>query len=462
MRAILLIDFGSTCTKVTSIDADAPRILGCAYDFTTVQTDIYEGFLRALQKLEKQTGKIEYEKTLACSSAAGGLKMIACGLVPSLTAEAAKRAALGAGAKVTGMYAYQMTEDDAAQIEQKKPDIFLLTGGTDGGNTEAILHNARLLAAINQPFPVVIAGNRAAAKECSQILSASSHEALVTENVMPTFNQLNIEPAKQVIRSVFLRRIISAKGLSRVQALIGDILMPTPAAVLGALELLSKGPDDDGRTGIGELMAVDLGGATTDVYSIASGAPGGAATLLRGLPEPFAKRSVEGDIGMRWSARGVIEAAGMEAVAAQSGLTPEQIETQLLRIDADKSVLPDSPSMEKLDFALATLAISVGLRRHSGTITQVYTPVGPVFQQTGKDLTHVSRLLLTGGALIHSKRYHEMAEAAMQYPAPESLMPRHAKALLDKDYILSALGLLAQTDKNAAFILLKNAFGKDE
>ena len=462
MRAILLIDFGSTCTKVTAVDAQAPRILGCACDFTTVQTDIYEGFSRALRKLEQQTGPIEYEKTAACSSAAGGLKMTACGLVPSLTAEAARRAALGAGAKVTSVYAYQLTAEDADEIEQNQPDIFLLTGGTDGGNSEAILHNARMLASIAAPFPVVVAGNRAAAKECFDILNNSPHEALITENVMPAFNQLNIQPAQQVIRSVFLKRIISAKGLSRVQALIGDILMPTPAAVLCALELLSHGPDEDGRTGIGELMAVDLGGATTDVYSIASGAPGSAATLLRGLPEPFAKRTVEGDIGMRWSARGVAETAGMPALSALSGLTPAQIETQLERIDRDKSLLPDCPELEALDFALAAQAVSIGLERHSGTLAQVYTPVGPVFQQTGKDLTRVSRLILTGGALIHSRRYAEIAAEAMRRPAPESLMPRRAKPSLDGDYILSALGLLAQTDKNAAFILLKNAFGKDE
>lgn len=458
MRAILLIDFGSTCTKVTAVDADAPRILGTAYDFTTVQTDISEGFERALSKLNAQTGDISFEKTLACSSAAGGLKMIACGLVPSLTAEAARRAALGAGAKVVGRYAYQLTDEDAEQIAGQKPDIFLLTGGTDGGNTEAILHNAAVLAGIAQPFPVVIAGNRAAAKECRRILSASPHPALVTENVMPTFNQLNIEPAQKVIRGVFLERIIKAKGLSKMQELIGDILMPTPAAVLAALTLLSDGPDEDKRLGAGELMAVDLGGATTDIYSIASGAPGSASTLLRGLPEPYSKRTVEGDIGMRWSARGVVEAAGMPAIENLSGLSATQIETQLARIDQDKSLLPDCDALLALDFALATMAISLGLYRHSGTITEVYTPVGLVFQQTGKDLTHVSRLILTGGALIHSPRCAEMAQKAMAYAAPESLMPRSASVSLDKDYILSAMGLLAQTDKDAAFRLLKKEF----
>jgi uncharacterized protein (TIGR01319 family) len=205
-------------------------------------------------------------------------------------------------------------------------------------------------------------------------------------------------------------------------------------------------------------MAVDLGGATTDIYSIASGTPGSASTLLRGLPEPYSKRTVEGDIGMRWSARGVVEAAGMPAIENLSGLSATQIETQLARIDQDKSLLPDCDALLALDFALATMAISLGLYRHSGTITEVYTPVGLVFQQTGKDLTHVSRLILTGGALIHSPRCAEMAQKAMAYAAPESLMPRSASVSLDKDYILSAMGLLAQTDKDAAFRLLKKEF----
>ncbi|MBQ4075433.1 MAG: glutamate mutase L [Clostridia bacterium] len=459
MNAALLTDFGSTCTKVTAVDLSAHRILGTAYDFTTVQTDVAHGLDRALQKLKEKTGEIDYQVHLACSSAAGGLRMLSCGLVPSLTAKAAHLAALGAGAKVLKTYAYQLTEEDGEEITRLSPDIFLLTGGTDGGNTEAIVHNARVLASLPGKFPIVIAGNRAAASKCREIIETSDHPALVTENVMPSFNVLNILPAQQLIRDIFLERIIKAKGLTKAAGIMDDIVMPTPSAVMTALQLLSDGVD--GKMGLGELMAVDLGGATTDIYSIASGAPGSAATLLSGLPEPYAKRTVEGDIGMRYSARGVVEAAGIQEVARVAGLSADEVERQLLRIDEDKSLLPDCPEMEKLDFALASLAIRTGLLRHAGTVHQVYTPVGPVFQQKGKDLTRVQRLLLTGGALIHSPRMHDMLKAALTIAAPEALIPWHAAPVADAEYILSAMGLLSQKYPEVAFDIMYQTFGKD-
>ncbi len=459
MRTALLIDFGSTCTKVTAVDVDNRALLGTAYDFTTVSTDVAEGLNAALDKLQMQTGVMNFDVRLAGSSAAGGLKMLACGLVPALTAQAARLAALSAGAKVLKTYAFELTDEDAEEIAAINPDIFLLTGGTDGGNRAAIVHNAEMLAAINNPFTVIVAGNRAAAKQCREILEKSVHPVIVTENVMPTFNQLNITPAQHAIRDVFLERIVRAKGLSKAQELLDGILMPTPAAVMQALQLLSDGVD--GQLGFGELMAVDLGGATTDVYSIASGAPGSAATLLSGLPEPYAKRTVEGDIGMRFSARGVVEAAGLVEVARVSGLKEDAIEAILCRIDADKSLLPDTEDFAALDFALATLAIRLGLMRHAGTVHEVYTPVGAVFQQTGKDLTRVQHLLLTGGALIHSPRAAEMVQTAVSVYAPQSLLPRHAQPIMDKNYLLSAMGLLATYDAPAAFAMMKTAFGKD-
>ena len=160
MKPILLIDFGSTYTKLTAVDVEEEKILGTAASYTTVQTDINDGLQKGLKLLEEKTGKLDFEKTYACSSAAGGLRMVASGLVPELTSEAAKLASLGAGAKIVGLYSYQMTEEDIDEIAQLQPDIFLLVGGTDGGNTACIEHNARMLATMQPKFPIVIAGNR--------------------------------------------------------------------------------------------------------------------------------------------------------------------------------------------------------------------------------------------------------------------------------------------------------------
>ena len=170
MKAVLLIDFGSTYTKLTAVDVEAETILGTAASFTTVRTDINEGLEKAKALLEEKTGVIAYDAVYACSSAAGGLRMVTSGLVPELTGEAAKLASLGAGAKVVGVYAFQLTEDDLEEIRAGAPDIFLLVGGTDGGNTECIVHNAKMLASLSPTFPIVVAGNRTAARDCQRIL----------------------------------------------------------------------------------------------------------------------------------------------------------------------------------------------------------------------------------------------------------------------------------------------------
>jgi uncharacterized protein (TIGR01319 family) len=258
MEAVLLIDFGSTNTKVTAVDAEGEKLLGTATAFTTVATDIGGGLAMALETLQRECGPLTVIKRFACSSAAGGLRMVTSGLVPGLTAEAARLASLGAGAKVVRLFSYELTEEDAAEIAALKPDIFLLTGGSDGGNKDCIIHNAEMLASVpgTKSFPVIIAGNRNAAAACEKILAG--REVIRCPNVMPAINKLNIEPVQDEIRKLFLRRIIHAKGLSREQALISGILMPTPQAVKQALELLSHGTEK--QRGFGELAAADLGG----------------------------------------------------------------------------------------------------------------------------------------------------------------------------------------------------------
>lgn len=460
MQPVLLIDFGSTYTKLTAVDTQARSILGTAQAFTTAASDISTGLDQAMQRLTDKTGKLDYTARLACSSAAGGLRMVACGLVPALTAKAARFAAFGAGAKVIKTYSYELTEDDAAQIEDINPDILLLVGGIDGGNSDVVKANARVIAGIKGTFPVVFAGNRAALADCRDTLANSTHPAYTASNVMPTLGKLDAAPVQQVIREIFLQRIIHFKGLSRFSDILDGIMMPTPAAVLAALTLLSRGTG--GRAGIGDLVAVDLGGATTDVYSIASGDPVNPSTFLHGLREPYVKRTVEGDIGMRYSARGVVEAAGMDELLHISGLTEDQALQGLAAIERDPSVLPQTQQDQQLDYALAVLAIRLGLIRHAGTLEEVYTPSGPMFRQSGKDLTQVSRMILTGGALIHAQAADSIAQQAVRSVEPGALVPRKFGTVRDERYILSAMGLLAGHDEDAALEILLQHFGKEE
>jgi uncharacterized protein (TIGR01319 family) len=213
--------------------------------------------------------------------------MVTVGLVRELTAEAARQAALGAGAKLVGCFAYRLTAADVRQIQALAPDVLLLCGGTDGGNRDVILFNAQRLAGAQLQCPVIVAGNREASEDIVELLP----EAIVADNVMPELNVLRIDPARHAIRDVFMRRIVQAKGIDRVRGMLDDVLMPTPAAVLEGARLLASGPP--GQTGMGPLVVLDPGGATTDVHSICDGAPAQPGAVPVGLPEPHDKRTVE-------------------------------------------------------------------------------------------------------------------------------------------------------------------------
>ncbi|MBQ7329773.1 MAG: glutamate mutase L [Oscillospiraceae bacterium] len=453
MKPVLLIDFGSTYTKLTAVDVESETLLGTAAAFTTIQTDINDGLTEGLKKLKAKIGKVDFAETYACSSAAGGLRMVTSGLVPELTGEAARLASLGAGAKVVGVYAFQLTEDDIEDIREAKPDIFLLVGGTDGGNTECILHNAKMLAQMKPEFPIVIAGNRTAARQCQRILDGC--EVYVCPNVMPKFGVLNAEPTQKQIREIFLTRIIQAKGLSKAAELLSDIMMPTPSAVLAAMKLLADGCE--GESGIGELVAVDVGGATTDIYSIAEGMPDHMNTVYKGLPEPYAKRTVEGDIGMRYSIQGIVDAAGMDKICRLSGLTEERVTELVEDLKAHTDKVPTGgDDLEKLDFALASGAVAEAVARHAGTISETYTMLGQTFVQEGKNLTKVKQIVVTGGSLIHTRQTEKIAAHALYDPAhPESLRPKEAGVWVDRTYILAAMGLLSLHYPQTALRIIK-------
>ena len=164
MGTALLIDFGSTYTKVVAVDMDDGTLLAGATSLTTIATDITLGMEEAVAKIEERLGgKCQFHPKLACSSAAGGLRMIAIGLVPDFTVEAARRAALGAGARVLGAYAYELTKEELSLLEKEPGDIILLAGGTDGGDKKVLLHNAFWPDRIT--VPIILAGNKVVAQK---------------------------------------------------------------------------------------------------------------------------------------------------------------------------------------------------------------------------------------------------------------------------------------------------------
>ncbi|HZK29170.1 MAG TPA: glutamate mutase L, partial [Clostridia bacterium] len=326
---------------------------------------------------------------------------------------------------------------------------------TDGGNRDCVTENAERLSTLQARFPIILAGNRNALDESEAILS--DFPVTVCPNVMPRFGELNIEPVQKEIRALFLSRIADAKGLSKTQELLSGILMPTPSAILSAMELLAGGTG--GEPGIGDLMAIDVGGATTDVYSIGWGEPDDINIILKGFEEPYAKRTVEGDIGVRYSAQGIVAELGLTQIACDAGVREDEAQTLLQELIDDKSLLPQEggDALARLDHALAAGAVDIATRRHAGTLSEVYTATGAVCVQTGKNLRGNRRIVLTGGSMIYANNPISIARRALYSDAyPMSLRPLQAEILMDDRYILSAMGVLAAYEPDVALRIMKN------
>ena len=442
MSLALLIDFGSTFTKILAVDLAAEEIVAYAQSCTTVETNITVGLLRALDLLPSSIKEGPFECKLACSSAAGGLRMVAIGLIPELSAEAARRTALGAGAKVVRTYSFRLSAKELAELEELSPDILLLAGGTDGGNHEVIIENARKLSTSRILCPIVIAGNKAAVDEVNDILFAAGKNTLIADNVMPEVNMLNVEPTREMIRKVFIERIVEAKGLKKAEDFVEGILMPTPTAVLRAAVLLSRGTASG--KGFGDLALIDIGGATTDVHSIGAGAPLQAGVVQKGLPEPLAKRTVEGDLGIRYNAAFILNLCGQERIVKNAHLPHPDLAQKLQNFSKNVGFLPQCEEDQDLDFALAASAAQAAMERHAGAIEALWGPQGQFYIQRGKDLTGMEHLIGTGGIFIHNPRASAILQKTLFSPEePFSLRPKNPALYTDSGYCLFAVGLLA-------------------
>lgn len=462
MGLTLAIDFGSTFTKVVAVDLDKEELVAVVKAYSTVETDIMIGLNKALAKLQQVTGRksVDAELMLSCSSAAGGLRMVVAGLVSELTTKAAREAAFGAGAKVVGTYSNGLSFDDVKSIEQTEPDIVLLTGGTDGGNAQVIIHNAAVLAASHLTAPFIIAGNKMAADEARSYLDAAGKYAVITENVLPELNRINIEPTRNAIRDIFIRRITHAKGLAKAQHYIGHDIIPTPMAVLRGAGLLAEGVGDE--QGLGELVVVDVGGATTDVSSVGHGQPSRQNLIFRGLPEPYEKRTVEGDLGIRYNAQSILDVAGkekiIEKVQRAGGVVSQhsKLEETVKYLTSHPDAVPQNNEDFFVDIGLASTAVDIATRRHAGIIQEIYYPSGKATILFGKDLTRVKSVIGTGGVFAYGREPRWILDSACFNEAnPESLRPVAPDFFVDESYILFAVGLLAEVSPQKALKIIK-------
>lgn len=451
----LMIDFGSTFTKLVAVDSDKEDIIATSSHFTTVDTDITIGYHNALCELYKKIGKeIKFDKIISCSSAAGGLKMCAIGLIEELTVNAAKMVCLGAGAKVDLVLNHHINRHEIEEIKNKKIDIILLAGGTDGGNSECVIYNAQMLASAGLTIPIIYAGNKSAIDEVEEIFKNSNCDYYLCDNVMPKVNALNLDSAKKKIREIFLKNIIEAKGIKKIEAEIDKVISPTPEAVLTACNLLSKGYMNE--AGLGELICVDIGGATTDMYSMCSASAKRSDVIIKGLEEPYAKRTVEGDLGMRYSSLGVLKSLSEEELRMINEENNVDLEKEINYLSNHVDTVYNDENGVKIDHIIGGICTNKAMSRHVGTMEEVYTPMGRIYNQTGKDLSVVNTVIGTGGVLVNSKNPKVILnKVEANVNTLYELRPKQPTYLLDKDYILASMGLLSTIDPVLALKIMK-------
>lgn len=438
----LLVDVGSTYTKLHLVDTSKNVILAGASSYTTVETDVREGFNKAYKKL-REISDVKYDKILGCSSASGGLKVIAIGFSKSLTTDAARLASLSSGARILDVYSYELKDEQVEEIKSAGADIIVLCGGTDHGNRDNIIYNAKKLAKGFVKTPVVVAGNIDTHEEIRDIFNKADVPCDFTENVMPTTNTINYRPLRKTIGDLFIKTIAHAKGIDLLSQDF-EILLPTPVAVQKAMSVYAKHLDK-------VILSVDIGGATTDIHSIGKTYYGEENVISPPIDEPYEKRTVEGDMGMRYSATALYESVGDEPFL-KFGIKDAKEKTEF-RFN-HTNYIPDNEEDLFFDNTLCYIATHTSLMRHVGHIKKIKTPTRTIYEQYGKDLRPAEMFIGTGGSLINSDDPKKILSAIRDLD-DKYLINRDVKCYLDKDYILSSAGLISTVDEEASYKLLK-------
>jgi uncharacterized protein (TIGR01319 family) len=327
----------------------------------------------------------------------------------------------------------RLSADDLEAIRQQKPNLMLLAGGVDYGERDIVVANAQALATLGLAVPVIYAGNKAARGEVQRLLRAAQVPVFLVDNVYPRIDELNLEPVRRVIQDVFARHIITAPGMEQVKTMVTGDVVPTPGAVMHATELLADV--------LGDVLTVDVGGATTNVLSVTEGSP--AYVKLMAAPEPRSKRTVEGDLGIYRNAAHIVAAAGTVALDTQ-GVMP----------------IPETNAARQLALALTRWAVDLAVWRHAGTLRAVYGAYGRNEVVEGRDLTAIRYVIGTGGALTRLGMGREMLGHIKADPSQRKLLPPPAaRVLVDQHYIMAAAGVLSQHDPAAALTLLLDSLG---
>ncbi|GAB6087953.1 GlmL-related ornithine degradation protein [Alkaliphilus crotonatoxidans] len=446
---VLVAEIGSTTTVVNGfmgIHGPEPKFIGQGQAPTTVlEGDVTVGLKGAIEDLRQglKVDTIDYNEMLATSSAAGGLKMTVHGLVYDMTVRAAKEAALGAGALIHQITGGRLKRTDLKKLLEINPNIILIAGGVDYGERETALYNAEKIASLALKIPVIYAGNIENQEEIREIFMETGQQLYCVENVYPKIDLLNIEPTRAVIQEVFEAHIVHAPGMAKVREMVKGPIIPTPGAVMEASKLLKER--------IGDLITFDVGGATTDLHSVTEGSEEINRILIS--PEPLAKRTVEGDLGVFVNMNNIVERIGRDRLQQELGFDLEGVMTEYRAI-------PKSEEEIKFVERLTQEAVETALQRHGGKIRNLYGPGGKTTIAEGKDLSNVKYIIGTGGALTRLPRGKEILTQLVKKKRQNHMYPtEEARVLIDQHYIMASLGVLAKAYPDPAFSLLKNSLG---
>lgn len=452
MRINLLVaEIGSTTTVVNAFDdiEKDPKFIGQGQGATSVlEGDVNIGLKEAIDDLCRnlKISSIEYDDLIATSSAAGGLRMSVHGLVYDMTVRAAKEAALGAGANIKYITAGKLRKSDLRKIKEINPNIILIAGGVDFGERDTALYNSELIAQMNLGIPVIYAGNIENHEDVKDLFQETNNELYIVDNVYPKIDELNIEPTRKVIQSVFEKHIIHAPGMEKIRDMVTGNIMPTPGAVMEASQLLYEE--------IGDLLTVDVGGATTDVHSVTEDSEEISRIILS--PEPKAKRTVEGDLGVYVNMRNIVEMVGEEVLMDELDLD----EDGLANIIAHHKPIPKSELEKRFVEVLTEHATITAVKRHGGRLKNLYGPSGKKTIAEGKDLTGVKYLIGTGGALTRLPNRVNILRMIPDSNNGLDLLPnKDVEVLIDNHYIMASLGVMSKKYPEVALDLLLKSFG---
>jgi uncharacterized protein (TIGR01319 family) len=448
---VYCVDFGSTFTKAALVDVSNGALLGTGSAPTTIGTDVLDGWEAIRSRLDPRAG-VRDVPVLACSSAGGGLRIAVVGNEVLVTSEAGRRVALSSGGRVVHVSSNAV---DVAKLRRSAPDVVLLVGGTDGGDADVLLGNASALARADWPGPVVVAGNRDARDQIGGVFGSRGVPYVFAANVVPRIGVLEPGSARAAIRDMFLTHVIGGKHLSSRADFTAMVKGATPDVVLTAVELLAGGLGPD-VPGAGDVAVVDVGGATTDVYSVVELDPEEAALAREVVAVTAATRTVEGDLGMRWSALATVEAA------RDANLAGAELADAAEARRANPALVATTRDEVEADLEIASAAVTLAVRRHAGRQQVVWSSDGRLIERSGKDLREIDVLVGSGGVLRHSSEADArrvLASATGERVEVGWLLPRHPRLVIDRDYVLAAAGLLAKEHPAAASRMLARLCG---